>query len=780
MTCSCKRARPEPQPDAALPIASESASSVASAPPSAPPPAPAAPSRREAPDRIPALDGIDQAVSSAIERGELPGAVVVVVHRDKTVFRKAYGLRAEVPGHEPMTADTLFDLASLTKPVATAASIHLLAERGKLKLTDPVAKYWPEFADKGKQGITVEHLLLHVSGLPASTPLAYNTSDPALLVAPVAALNITDPPGRKLRYSDAGYIALAEVVRRVSGERLDAFFRASFVEPLGMKDTWFNPGRELAVRTAPTERRGDLMLRGQVHDYLASRMGGVAGNAGLFSTADDLARFCRMILAHGELDGRRVLSPDSVREMTRPRAVPGGMRSLGWDVDTGYSGNRGRLFPLGGVGHTGFTGTSIWIDPSSETAVIILASRLHPNGKGDAKRVRAEVATIVGAAVHGPQPGAATLPGIDVLEKNGFQELKGRRVGLVTNPTGVDKKGVPTIDVLKAVPDLTMVALFSPEHGLRGEADAPVADRVDSRTGLPVYSLYGPRKKPAPSQLAGIDTLVYDVQDVGVRFFTYATTLGHLLETAAENKLRIVVLDRPDPSGGTQVEGPLSDAGSESFTCFHSIPIRYGMTPGELATLLNVERKIGAELQVVRLEGWRRGDRFEDTGLKWVRPSPNLPSPAAARLYPGIALIEATNVSVGRGTDHPFEYVGAPWVDGWKLAALLEEAKLPGVHFVPAQFVPQASLYGGHACLGVRIVVVDPETVQPVSVGVEIARQLVRMYPTDWNRELLGGLLANAATVRGIESGEPTASIVAQWQPGLEQFRQVRARHLLY
>ena len=756
---------PEPPP----------ACSVASA---APPASSAAPAR-PAPAAVPGLSALDPIVRAALDKHEIPGAVVLIVHRDQIVFRKAWGVRSLTPVAERMTPDTIFDLASLTKPIATATCIHLLAQQRRLQLTDPVARYWPAFAAHGKQNITIEHLLLHTSGLPASTPLGPQ-SNPEQRLSPLADLRPSDPPGKVFRYSDAGYVVLGELVRRISGEPLDRFFASHIAGPLGLTDTSFNPEASLFPRIAPTEKRDHHMLRGTVHDWTASQLGGVAGHAGLFSSADDLAVFSRMLLSGGIHDGHRLLQESTIRQMTRPRATPAGLRSAGWDVATGYSTNRGSAFSLGGYGHTGFTGTSLWIDPATRTAVIVLTSRLYPDGKGDPRRLRAEIATLVARQVQAPPEGARTLVGLDVLARDGSEWLKGRNVALVTNATGVNREGKSALSVLRSLPGVRVVALFAPEHGLGGAADARIGDGHEPHTGLPVYSLYGPRNKPSAEQLQGVDAIVYDLQDAGVRFFTFATTLGYLLETAAAHHLRIVVLDRPEPSGGLQLEGPVSDQGAESFTCYHAMPIRYGMTPGELAGFLNADRNIGADLHVIRMEGWTRGEPIERTGVPWVRPSPNLPTPAALRLYPGVALLEASNVSVGSGTDHPIELVGAPWLEPTRLVDSLEQAGLPGVHFVPTRFVPVSHLYAKQPCSGVRILVTDPSKLQPVRVGVELARTLIRLYPSDWNRDQLNFLLASTPTLQALERGDSGEAIAQSWAAGLEAFQRARAPFLLY
>ena len=386
-------------------------------------PAPAAPhgavqARGGAPPPVDAgrLNRIDGVVREAIAAGRLPGAVVLVAHGGRTVYRKAFGLRAVRPSAEPMTADTVFDLASLTKVVATAPSVMALVEDGAVRLRDRVARHLPGFERRGKQAVTVEHLLAHVSGLPPDLPLEeeFEGADEAL--RRVFAQRLVAEPGAAFVYSDLNFVLLGEIVRRAGGRPLDVFAAERLFRPLGMRDTGFRPGAGLVARVAPTEACAPLawpcggpaavMLRGTVHDPTARRMGGVAGHAGLFASADDLARFGAMFLDGGRsAAGRAVLSPLTVARMTRP-STPAGLRDvrgLGWDIDSRYSSNRGDLFPRRSFGHTGFTGPSIWIDPRTRTVVVFLASRVHPDGGGDVVRLRGLVANVAAAAV-GPPP----------------------------------------------------------------------------------------------------------------------------------------------------------------------------------------------------------------------------------------------------------------------------------------------------------------------------------------------------------------------------------------
>jgi uncharacterized protein YbbC (DUF1343 family) len=761
------------------------------------------------------LARIDGAVEESIGRGELPGAVVLVGRRDRVVFRRAYGSRAVLPSREPMTVDTVFDVASLTKPVVTATSVMILVERGKVALLDPVVKHIPEFAAGGgeREKVTVEQLLTHRAGLVPDDPIELYTGTPDEIFARKYRQPLEASPGSRFRYSDVGYEVLGELIRRVAGMSLDEFSEREIFRPLEMEDSHFRPlakfrflGERMGLvgltqpplsRIAPTERRDDHWLRGEVHDPRSYAVGGVAGHAGLFSTADDLARYCRMLLSGGRLGNARVLSPLGVEAMTRPRFYgDGDLRALAWDVATAYSRNRGDLFPPGSFGHTGFTGTSLWIDPSSGMYVVFLSNRLHPDGKGDVNRLRGIVSTIVAAALPDDTRREArrlgervpirrdVLAGVDVLVSEGFRSIAGKRVGLVTNATGRARNGRSTIEVL--VSDeakkrgVELVRLFSPEHGIRSDVDGKVTDQIDPATGLPVHSLYGEERRPTPEQLEGLDALVLDIQDVGTRFYTYITTGGYLLPEVTRAKIPLVVLDRPDPIRGAVLEGPLADPGRLSFTAHHTIPVRYGMTPGELLRLVNDEQERGARVEVVKLRGWSRDLWYDETGLEWVNPSPNMRSMTEATLYPGIGLLESTNLSVGRGTDTPFEVIGAPWLDGRRLAAVLAARKIAGVTFTPIHFTPSSSTFAGERCGGIRFTITDREALRPVALGIEIAVALRDLYPTDWERTKLIVLLANRDTFERLERGETAGAIVRSWEKGLEEFRRRRARFLLY
>jgi uncharacterized protein YbbC (DUF1343 family)/CubicO group peptidase (beta-lactamase class C family) len=760
-----------------------------------------------------ALAEIDRAVETEIARGQTPGAVVVVGRRGRTVFHRAYGSRALEPTREPMTPDTIFDIASLTKVVATATCVMILVERGRVRLAEPMARYVPEFGANGKSGVTIEQLLTHRSGLVADNPLEDYQAGAAKALENVWALAPVAEPGARFIYSDVNFIALGELVRRVSGRPLNEFADENVFRPLRMTHTRYLPPDDWKERIAPTEMRVESgrtrWMRGEVHDPRASALGGVAGHAGLFSTADDLARYCRMILNGGELDGARILSPLGVRRMTeaRPSGGNGGdgaWRGLGWDVASPFSATRGDLFPFGTFGHTGFTGTSIWIEPRSQTFVIFLSNRVHPRldpkRPADVTPLRAKISNIVAASIldappaaedaprpAAPSPSRASAPaerpvlsGVDVLEKESFAPLRGKRVGLITNHTGRTRDGRSTIDALRAAPGVTLAALFSPEHGIRGVRDASVNDEVDERTGLPIHSLYGKNRRPSPEALRGLDALVFDVQDVGARFYTYISTLGLAMEAAAEAKIPFVVLDRVNPVNGESVEGPIADADGLSFVAYHRIPVRHGMTVGELARLFNEERAIRADLTVVKLDGWERRMWFDATGAMWVNPSPNMRSLTQATLYPGVGLLEYANVSVGRGTDTPFELVGAPWIDGRKLAAALNAAHLAGVRFTPICFTPRASVFQNEECEGVNFIVTDRDAFEPVACGLTVAALLLRLHPKEFQVEKLGALLVNRAALEAVRNGAAGDALRQTWRADVISFRARREKYLLY
>jgi uncharacterized protein YbbC (DUF1343 family)/CubicO group peptidase (beta-lactamase class C family) len=750
---------------------------------------------------------VDEQINQAVQDGLIPGAVLLIGHDGQVVYRKAYGERSLVPAREPMTVDTIFDAASLTKVVATTSSVMKLFEQGKIRLDDPVTKYLPEFQE-GHSPITIRNLMTHFSGLRPDVDLkpawsGYETGIHRALIDKPAG-----PPGVRFVYSDINFILMGEIVHRLSGQMLSDFARANIFEPLGMKDSTFQPPAALRPRIAPTEidPTTGRPLWGVVHDDTSRYMGGVAGHAGLFTTADDLAIFAQMLLDLGQGNGTRLFSPLTIEKFTTPESPADQpiLRGLGWDIDSPYSSNRGDLYPIGSFGHTGFTGTSMWMDPVSRSYVILLTNVVHPHRGKSLSSLRSRLATIAAASfgiaapevaltgynetIVGPglhrvvEPKKAVLTGLDVLAKDNFAALRGKRVGLITNYTGLSRDGKRNVDLMRAA-GVKLVALFAPEHGLLGTEDQEnVSDSKDLASGLPVVSLYqGSGRRLTPEMLNGIDVLVYDIQDVGVRFWTYSCTLLYSMEEAAKKHVPFFVLDRPNPITGVHVEGPMLDPDLASFVGCIEIPVRHGMTFGELAKMVNGERNLGLDLHVIPVEGWNRGDWFDFTGLSWIDPSPNMRSLNAATLYPGIALLEASlNYSVGRGTDAPFEQIGADWIRGPELASFLNSRYISGVRVYATRFRPTSSNFTGKTIQGVRFVITDRNSFDSTRFGLEVGYALEKLYPGkipwDTNRFLIG----NHEVIEAGKADLDPRATVQKMEDSLASFLSRREKYLIY
>jgi SSS family transporter len=843
-------------------------------------------------------------VDQAIGAKKLPGAVVLVGHGGRTVFEQAYGNRALEPVVEPMTEDTVFDMASLSKCLVTATAVMQLYEAHKLAFDDPVAKYLPEFGVNGKEKVTVRELLTHYSGLPPDIDLkdawGLAAPDKAEGIKRAMGAALESAPGTQFKYSDINFITLGALVEKISGQTLDGYAQEHIFGPLKMTHTRYLPfaeacgpeevhgaavSLEVPVATrgaeldhcskeewvpgvliptiAPTEFDGEgtaetnpdfgRMLRGTVHDPTTRRMGGVAGHAGVFSTAVDVALFAQALL--DRLAGRTSdfpLQQATLKLMTQseqPGTAVGGatvftgdgqvakgvaVRGFGWDINTAYSRPRGELFPIGSFGHTGFTGTSLWMDTASDTFVVLLSNAVHPRGGGSVSALRGQVATAAAAALGlyggcsaspscrakavGSVGGTAqanaavvdsqTLTGIDVLEATHFAALHEAaerhnhhlRIGLLTNQTGVDREGHRTVDVLlHSIPEVELSTLFSPEHGLFGVKDTTkIANDVDPATHLPIVSLYGAKeeqRRPSPEQLKGLDAVVIDLQDAGVRFYTYEAVMGYFLEAAAKAGIEVIVLDRPNPIGGVAVQGPVSDAGAESYTDYMPLPVRHGMTLGELALYFNKERRlpsatsanvqvaVQSQLTVVAMQNWSRNQYLDQTGLRWINPSPNLRSLTAATLYPGVALMETTNVSVGRGTDAPFEHFGAPYINAPQLAAYLTARKIPGVSFAPTSFVVTDDSnhypFHGKTIPGIALTLTDRSALDSPEMGIELISALHQLYP-EFNLGRTAQLIVNVDTMQGLENKDDPRKIAAGWAKDLAAFNHERQPYLLY
>jgi uncharacterized protein YbbC (DUF1343 family)/CubicO group peptidase (beta-lactamase class C family) len=787
---ACKSHRP-PKPVARPPVVPEEQ----------PPPPEKPQALTFAPDQR--YDRIDAVARQEIAAEGLPGAVILVGHQGKIVYRKAFGYRSLVPQRYPMSEDTIFDLASLTKVVATTNAVMQLVDAGLVDLNAPVAKYLPEFNSNGKSQITIKELMTHCSGLrpEVSSQGGWTGYDGA--ISAIAGDHPICPPGTTFKYSDANFITLGEVVHRLSHKPLDVYSQEKIFRPLGMRHTTYRPPGNWLNFIAPTDYQSNQLRWGEVSDPTAHRMGGVAGNAGVFSTADDLALLVQMLLNGGVgSNGTRILSAQAVAAMTKPYCVAGScVRGLGWDMEYPYSRGFNAAFCKGSFGHTGYTGTSIWVDPCSKTFLIILTSRLHPHGHGSCTQLRARVASTVASVAHMGPParvedwdpvdiinagfGASDTPdrvqpGVEVLAAANFAALKGKKIGLITNCSGIDANRRSTLSILRSAPGVTLKAIFSPEHGLSGKLDENVASCIDPNSGLPVYSLYGQVKKPTREMLRGVDALVYDIQDVGIRYYTYITTMAYAMEAAASAGIDFIVLDRPDPINASLVQGPVMDRGMKSFIGYYPLPLRYGMTPGEVAQYYNKEAGIGARLQVVPLKGYRRDAWFDQTRLPWVDPSPNLRTLNQCILYGGVGAIESANLSVGRGTPTPFEVVGAPWISAHQLADYLQRRQIPGVSIEPVTFVPRADRFAGRSCQGVRVRLTDRNNFDAPALGIELASALRNLYPGKFDLGNTATMIGSQAVVQAIKNGEDTRQIRQRYQPELASFLRKRQNYLLY
>ncbi len=744
-------------------------------------------------DEVP-LKQIEAIVSQGIEEGKMPGCVVCFGRQGKIAWLKAYGNKRLEPEMELMTTDTLFDMASITKPMATATSVMKLLEMGHLRLGQKVVDIFPEFSPNGKDEITVRDLLIHQSGLIPDNAIADYEAGPDVAWQKICDLKLVAPVGKEFKYSDVNFVVLAKIVEKLSGLNVNDFSQQHIFKPLQMAETGYVPNESLRRRAAPTETRNGIWMQGEVHDPRAYLLNGIAGHAGLFSSAEDIAIYASMMLNQGQLlvgeQPVKILSPATVQLMTAQNRVSSGIRGLGWDKQTGYSSNKGDFLSPFAFGHGGFTGTVLWMDPELDLFYVFLSNRVHPHGKGYVNPLAGQILNVVASSIRdtakfqiGSHAGsqATVQTGVDVLVRDNFRQLAGARIGLITNHTGRSADGRSTAELLQSAEQVDLRALFSPEHGFAGNLDvAKINDTQDQKTGLKVHSLYGETRRPTAAMLADVDTIVFDIQDIGARFYTYVSTMGEAMRAAAEHKKKFVVLDRPNPINGIDVAGPMLDAGLESFVGFHHLPVRHGMTIGELALMFNSELKLELNLEVIRCENWTRDQYWESTGLTWINPSPNMRSLTQATLYPGVGLLETTNVSVGRGTDTPFEVIGAPWIDHLKLARNLRSMRLPGVVFIPIEFTPTTSKFEGELCYGINVAITDRSKLNPLQVGFALAAALRTLHPTQWDTKSLNRLLGNQDVAQAILDGKTMSEILQLARSGIGDFTKRRAEFLIY
>lgn len=716
---------------------------------------------------------LDTAVSASLS----PGAVALVGDVHHTYFHAATGLRQAVPEPLPALPTTPYDLASLTKVVATTTAIMLLREDGALDLDQPVSEIVPIPAFGA---FTVRHLLTHTAGLVAGLPYYKTASSIDEMLQRYAEREPDWPPGTRRRYSDVGFMILGRAVELAARDSLDAFCAKRIFKPLGMKCTAFNPPKAWRDTCAATEDcawRGRLLV-GEVHDENAYAVGGVSGHAGLFAPAEDLALFCRASLS-GKLLPEKVLD-----EMTRLGQAPVyPWQGLGWQLDPWASGKEGFLPSRSAFGHTGWTGTCIWMDRRTGLFGILLSNTCHPSRANRNNEILRR--TFFSAVARQFYPRTTNAhSGLDRVVWEGFAMVRDKRFALLTNHAAVDQLGRHILDVFALDPRVKPTRLYSPEHGIRGDVEA--GEAVASEPGdVPIISLYGERKRPSRDELKNVDLFVIDLQDVGARYYTYAATMFDCIRACGETRTPVLVLDRPNPVGGDTLEGPIAtDVGSP--VCAAPVPIRHGMTMGELATCFVDTLLTGPKpsLSVSALDGWQPERLFDECGLPWTPPSPNVPKARTALLYTGTCLFEGTNLNEGRGADTPFEMIGAPWLDPAAVIRKIRAADRPGCSLVPVTYTPRAipgkasdPRYRDQECQGIRIVVQDPHKVRAFTLAVALLIAIRNRHSGEFQWEPSFDVLAGSKDLRcAIETGKSARRIIAECASALDAFNTKRVR----
>lgn len=718
------------------------------------------------------------ALIRAVDETRSPGAVACVGNADGAHFLDAYGYRSIVPAKERATTNTVYDLASLTKVIATTTAVLLLRDEGKLALDDPAGTHVPIPAFNA---FTVRQLLTHTAGLHPGKPLYREVSSIDEMLMQYAATPLSWPPGSRRRYSDVGFMILGRLVELVAGDSLAAFCQARVFDPLGMKDTAFNPPKDWAVRCAATEKCAwrKRVMQGEVHDENAYAVGGASGHAGLFSTAEDLARFCRGLLSGA------LLGAATMEEMTRLGQTPvWPWQGLGWQIDPWSSGETGFLPARSVFGHSGWTGTALWMDRVTGLYAILLGNTCHPS-RADRNNdlFRHTFYTEVAKQFY---PDTRNVhSGLDRLVREGFDGVRDQRVAVLTHHAAVDQLGRHILDVLKLAPDVHLEKIFSPEHGLTGAAEAGAKVGSDTRSAVPVISLYGDRKEPSRADLAGVDVFVIDLQDVGARYYTYAATMKRCLTACAAAKVPVLVLDRPNPVGGEALEGPIA-ARADSDVCWGAAPARHGMTMGEIALWFQATelRDAGLRLSVSTLDNWERRLLFDACSLPWIPPSPNIPDPETALVYVGTCLFEGTNLSEGRGTETPFKVFGAPWLDAEAVTKAITEEERAGLRLECVRFTPRSipgkaasPRYKDQECVGIRIYVENARAARPFTLALALLSAARAHHRRDFEWTSHFDVLMGGPELRErIEAGVPAAALAASFEPALAAFAEKRPK----
>ncbi|MBI5091259.1 MAG: DUF1343 domain-containing protein [Candidatus Hydrogenedentes bacterium] len=717
----------------------------------------------------------DNALREAVTEAKCPGAVAYIGNRGTTYYHGAYGLRMRTPQERPAERDTIYDLASITKMMATNTAVQLLREDGKLDLDRPVADYLPIPAFKG---FTLRHVITHTAGLHPGRPYYKECSSVNEMLQRYAETGIERAPGLRRRYSDVDFMILGKVVEMAAHDSLDAFCKKRIYAPLGMDHTAFNPPKEWASKCAATEKCAwrKRVIVGEVHDENAYAVGGVSGHAGLFSTAEDMAKYCRALL------GGKLLSKKTIAEMTQLGQVPFyPWQGLGWELDPWSSGEMGFLFSRGAFGHTGWTGTAFWMDRDTGLFAILLANTCHPSR--DHRDTATLRRTFYKAVVREFYPKVTTThTGLDRLVRESFEPVRGKRLALLTNASAVDQQGRHILEVLKFENEATLHLLYSPEHGLKGQAEAGAKVKEQSAS-VPVINLYGDRKQPTAAELAQVDLFVIDLQDVGSRYYTYLGTMKACLEACAQSGTPVLVLDRPNPVGGATLEGPVASR-TDSLVCAAPIPVRHGMTFGEAALFLakHVLHEKKLNVTVSALDNWFPEFQFGACSLPWTPPSPNVPTAETALLYVGMCLFEGTNLNEGRGTETPFGLIGAPWLKAEAVIQRLSSDEREGWVLEPARYTPKSipgksenPMYRDRECHGIRIAVQDADAARAITLALALIVAIRALHPKDFEWKKSFDVLAGSPDLRArIERGDTAAEIVAGFEADLASYQKIR------
>jgi len=715
----------------------------------------------------------------AVRQSKAPGATAFVGRAGGEKFlTAAEGMRQTTPVSEAATEDTLYDLASLTKQISTTTSVMLLHEDGKLNLDQKVSEFLPI---PGLERYTLRQCITHTAGLAPFKPWQDEIHSPEDIVQRIAALPPSSPAGTQRVYSDLGFILLAQVVGQAAREPIDAFVARRVFKPLGMRRTLFNPPPELRKDCAATENCPwrKRVLKGEVHDERAFAMGGVAGHAGLFSTAPDLGLFCDALLSG------KILKSATLDDMLKMGQVPFYLgQGIGWWLDPWTSGSNGYLPSRRAFGHTGFTGTSMWLDRDTGIYAVLLSNTVHPRREPrDNTSLRR---TFYDGVMFAHYPKSTNAHnGIDYLPRVDYKPVLGKKMAILTNQAATDMLGRPDLEAFGLEPGVTFKTIYTPEHGLRGQAEAGKSVASEKTGAVPTISLYGKQKRPTKDEFKGVQLFVVDLPDVGSRYYTYMATMKECMAACAESGVPVLVLDRPNPLGGTVLEGPVAKV-FESAVCSAPIPARHGMTLGEIAAFFQqtVFEKSKLKLEIQNVENWRRELTHPACTLPWTPPSPNLPTFETALAYAGTCLFEGINLNEGRGTETPFLLFGAPWMDNKAVSAAIDPALAAGFTPTTRVYIPKPipgkaenPEYKGSVCKGIRLEVTDSDAARPFSLAVGLLAELVKRHRGQLQWKPNFDVLAGGPWLREqLVAGRSAAEIIAATAAELAAFDAARPK----